>query len=726
MGLARKRSFCPRQLPNIPHRRFAVVWALAGVIYTQSFLHAVPLTAHNTAQGWSFRVQHNDSRVRRATVWTLGRRAREAGSHSVTSNTVVVALRSQLVRETHLPTVCTILGVLGSIATPESEEVLQSFAARLPATQRRLRVVVARILAHGSSPRLVLGSLLQLTQSIAGVGAGDTTNELAIRTLSELDHENFTVALSMAQQQLSVGLPGMVRAIGLRGDPRWGGIVIEALRPTRLHDPNLVFAALDATARLRLTEAAGLVVSYALSDGDLTLRRTALATLASLGGSFDPAPLRDLLREPSLREPTLETLGALGDRASVSAMVAHLDASWAGDRLAAAEALSDVSDVAALDAMISHASREPSAETRRALWRSIARLGDTRAYHALVASEDPLAQWALAELLQKTPSLRHRLNPSVRNTPAILVAAITGNAPTQTDLLQQNPQDRITVAWALGFAPEADLSRVDAFETALAREDHENNRVAIVLALASIAKQNQSDATGAACDILLDLVTREQNDLSVAAVAALFALGELRVGAARHVAQTIAASDGRNPLAQQAAIYTLSTVGTVLDALIVERALFVETNERVQNAAAVALVRLQGSLADRALTHANCIATSGAQIAHNRWAVVMGQTPHSHDTDSVRAGGAPPGSIWALSRPDGSLAFGIAADDGEVWITGASATETMDMFRVDVLLRTDAGEEIVGSRAGASATAGGFFTRKNRDRTTPRVCDTVP
>jgi hypothetical protein len=360
------------------------------------------------------------------------------------------------------------------------------------------------------------------------------------------------------------------------------------------------------------------------------------------------------------------------------------------------------------------------------LWRSIARLGGTGAYRALVASEDPFAQWALAELLQTTPSLRHRLNLSVRNTPGILVAALTGNAPAPTDVFQGSTHDRRTVAWALGLAPEADLSRVNALEAALAREDHENNRVAMVLALSSIAQQNQPAVTSAACDILLDLVTREQNDLSVAATVALFALGELRVVAARHVAQTIAATDERNPLALQAALYTLSTVGTHHDALIVERALFVETNARVQKAAAVSLATLQGSLANNALTYASWIATSDAQIEHIRWAAAMGASPRSHGTDSVRAGGAPPGSIWALSRPDGSLAFGIAAEDGEVWITGASTADTMDMFRVDVLLRTDAGEEIVGSCAGACATAGGFFTRKNSDGTAPRVCNTVP
>ena len=45
--------------------------------------------------------------------------------------------------------------------------------------------------------------------------------------------------------------------------------------------------------------------------------------------------------------------------------------------------------------------------------------------------------------------------------------------------------------------------------------------------------------------------------------------------------------------------------------------------------------------------------------------------PWTTGTAVARVSGAPPGSVWVVTLPDGAHAFGVATTDGEVLIPGA-------------------------------------------------------
>lgn len=652
----------------------------AGIASGRPFecAHATPLLAGIGPDAWLERLQHEDPRVRRDAAWMLGRYASATAASRALSSTVTARLGDRLRRERDEGVQRAIVYGLSRYASADVDASLREAAgaeSNLPVAVRA--AALRALVSHAPDPQPLVPWLLR--GSWAGVigASGDLAQDAAVRALSELSHDVFARALAQSREA-SLGGVGALRAIGRRGDPRWARPLLEAITPGRPgRSLAKTLAALDAIARLRCVEAAEAVVAVATRGEDLAARRAAVRTLASLGGSFDVSALRSLVAEPSLREVAIEALGALGDRGSMAAIVAVLDAPWSGDRRVAAESLGALGDPEAIAPLVARARREPDVEARGAMWRAVARIGGARAARAL-AVDDPLARWALAELLLReggeAGSVHRTEDPS-----GALVAALEGAAPA----MSWPPDDadgRVSLALSMGHARGDDEARATSLDGALARESDEGVRSAIALALGRLAGDSGAAlrAREVACDALLSLVERERGALSTAGAIALSQLGELRVEAARDIVAGLVASEPADPVARRVAIFAAGRLRVRGVRLPMERALAVDADDGVRGAAAFALAAVVGVEADGALASASAVASSDAlleQIAAARAASRADVTEAPRGVAVVRASSATPRSIWRVDRADGGLAFGVATADGEVWIEGGSSLD---------------------------------------------------
>lgn len=253
-----------------------------------------------------------------------------------------------------------------------------------------------------------------------------------------------------------------------------------------------------------------------------------------------------------------------------------------------------------------------------------------------------------------------------------MLAGLAGAARLD-GLLAAEPARRVSAAMALGLAPGGDVARAEALGAALARESREGARVAMALALGDLAGREDAatDARAAACGLLLGLVETEADGLTPAGVAALSSLGALRVAAAGPVAARVAAADHADPLVRRVALRAAGRLGARGARWVASRALASDPDDGVRGAAAVALVALSGAAAEpylRAVSFA-----SGSASLIDRIASAPGLVGF-RGTGSVRASGAEPGSVWALTLPDGGVVFGVATEDGELWVRGAPET----------------------------------------------------
>lgn len=645
--------------------------------------HASPRFADIGIERWLNSLQHEDPEVRRNAAWMLGRYASAArGSRALTAG-VSGRLQDRLRRERDHGVLRAIIYALSRYPTPDVDVSLRDAAnpdSGLPPAVRAtaLRALLSRL----EEPASLAPWLLRLSWTGGLNGPGDVAHEAAVEALAALPHNAFAAAIANAQE-MSVGLVGALRAIGRRGDPRWAHPLLEALAPSRVSaGAPRVLAALDSVARLRCVEAAELVLNLALRGDDPAVRRAAVRTLASLGGAFDAAALRHLLAEPPLREVTLDTLGALGDRGALPSITPLLGAAWAGDRRAAAEALGAIGAVASIASLRERAVVERDAEVRRAMWRAIAQIGGGDARSAL-SIDDQSARWALSELLLREGG--GDAHPMGASDPAArMVAALSGEAiePRWSD----DADARVAMALALGHARHDEVRRAESLDLALARESDEGVRVAIVLALARIGADPSSErgARGRACDALLSLVARESDAPSLAAVVAVSRLGALRVSAAREVVAHLVMSPGRDPLVRRVAIEAAGRLEIRGLRVAVERALAVDSDDSVRGAAAFALAAIAGRGARDALDEGLSVASTQALVEQIRaaHAQAVGDGEPIADSRSVaRAANAPPRSVWCVTAGDGALVFGVATGDGEVWIDGAPALDEASLTR---------------------------------------------
>jgi len=140
------------------------------------------------------------------------------------------------------------------------------------------------------------------------------------------------------------------------------------------------------------------------------------------------------------------------------------------------------------------------------------------------------------------------------------------------------------------------------------------------------------------------------------------------VAAAGPVVLRVVVAEHPMPLVRRAALHAAGRLGLRGARWVASRALASDPDDGVRGAAAVALMALSGAAAEPYLRAVSCAAGSAGLI--DQIAAAPGAVGF-RGTGSVRASGAEPGSVWTLALPDGGVAFGVATDDGELWVRGA-------------------------------------------------------
>ncbi len=620
---------------------------------------------------WSVRLRHPDPVVRRGAAWLLGRYP--PSPLRPQDDAVARDLGELLVRETDLPTSLAAVATLGTRVYPHSVEMLRTVVTAPRENAARPEVQAAALQALGSlGDELGLHALLQAG---ATDGAGLSTGEVAdaaARALADLPDNVLSEALVQARRTSSQ-LAVVFRAMGYRGDPRWGTALVEQLRlPAR---PSTV-AAVEAVARLRLTEAAPrlveLVVSTSARPEDMVVRRAALRALGSLGGGFDPMALRSAVDDAGIRDVALDTCGALGDPRLVPVVTPLLAAPWAADRARAADALGALGSASALPALLARAADEEVPSVRRSLWRAVGRLGGPPAATALArASDDPLARWALAEM-----ALRGGRVPVIPgdDAPAQVVRALAGGGADAGGLGSPSADLRVAAAMALGAA----ATGAAPLAARLERENDEGVRVAIVLAL------GRAEPGAVAAGALRRLLDREADEPSPAAVVAASVAGRRHVTAAAPALRGMLRA--RWGVGRSEAARALGVLGDDSAQSALESAVAFDSDPQARGAAAVALGALVGARAEGALRMAASTAWTGSlweMVARARAAARSGGRPWFAGPAMARLSGAPPRSVWAVALPDGGFVYGVAAGDGEVLIPGVPSADST-LQRLDV------------------------------------------
>jgi HEAT repeat protein len=546
-----------------------------------------------------------------------------------------------------------------------------------------VRLSALRLRAGRLDPTDALMALADNAQPPSSL-PGDDTTLLAARALAALPHVAFARALSMLQQngqpQLRVGV---LRAIGLRGDPRWAHLILTTLRATRAVSTDARIAAIDAAARLRLVEASDALIELARTpDGNVAVRRAAVRSLGALGGAFDPLQLRVLTADPATRGAALDALGALGDHDALLVVRALLDAPWAADRLAAAETLARLGHRDAIVPLRARLSIEDDRDVRRALWRALAQLGalDT------LTHDDPLARWALAEaLLRDTNASAPVFDPS-RAAPDLIIRALVAHTVDLTHCRSDHADTRVACAMALGYGGSDAARRVDVLLDLATRDNDDGVRVAAVVSLERLAAHaHTSDETrGAACNALVGIFVRAPHLDTPESIAALSSIAALRIAVVRDEAAR-ALSTATSPLARRVALYAVASLRATGAAITVERILATDEDAAVRGAAAHALAALYGRAADDMLATAAATANTvhlADQIARAR--SLAERASDGAEGDAVfRAGGAAPRSLWTLTRPDGRVLFAVAAGDGELFIPDVWRAEPGELAALD-------------------------------------------
>jgi hypothetical protein len=480
--------------------------------------------------------------------------------------------------------------------------------ARLTRGTHERAVRLGEVLTNGLVPpvaqRVALRALTaeltedQLPEFLARVGAVGSLDapltRLAARGLAALP----TPLLSAALQQ-SQGQPArratVVLALGMRGDPRWAFAVLEALdAPRGVAHERLTAAAVEATASLRLVEAAPRLVALAEDERAPGLRAHAVRALGMLGGSFDPTVLTRAMREPLTRVAALEAAAALGDRALGAACAESLDAPFARDRAAA------VRCVAAL-------------------------------------TPSPRSRLSALDAREEDPAVRDALR-------AALPPALPAVDPRGTEALAQ----------ALSHAATASAG----------------------VRLANLLSARAGEGDDLARDVLLALARREQDLPSPTAIAALS--GAVRAGATPDDEVLLRWLGADDPAARQCALHAAGVAGAHAARAVMREVALREVDDDARQAAAVALGRAGGARADELLRALDETAFSEAQMA----AVAQGRRLAGADEPlrapftspiSLQRSGFAPGSVWAVTLPDGGLAVGAADDEGVLLIPSGGA-----------------------------------------------------
>ncbi len=279
-----------------------------------------------------------------------------------------------------------------------------------------------------------------LVANLSGRIKGDPTS--AVMLLGEHGDPRATTALAAELERGRVAMPLVLKALGATNDP---SALVPVLAALSNKDAAIRIAAMEALRPLLGTDArAGDVLIDHLADEDLEVRvlaaeylglvkvQSAAPKLAALAGPGNPT---------RLRHAAIDALGELGavshSPAATKMLVDVLREGPAELHLAAAAALSYMSDPAILPALISQAQTDRS-PTRYEVVRA---LGGTLRGHP-----DPAARKLLRELAQDS-----NLKVAVAAIAGLAAAGDAEDTPFLRQLVEQASLDRRRAAvWALG------------------------------------------------------------------------------------------------------------------------------------------------------------------------------------------------------------------------------------------------------------------------------------
>lgn len=512
--------------------------------------------------------------------------------------------------------------------------------------------------------------------ALAGAdGEGDPAAALAVRALAVLSAERFAEFTRQADRDERYQV-AWFRAAARRGDPRVPTVAARVLARSR--PDGAVAAALDAVATMRATELVGAVLTVARDHPVRALRRRAVVALGRLGGGFDPEALAPFLDDPLTAEAALDAARALGAPSLVRHLAPWLTRPLAHDRRAAVDALASIDAPTVVPMLRARTLVEPDAAVRAALWRALA--GDEE---ATVRGPDDDVRWAaLAGRVWRGQGLDAESMPergAEGDAARAMVRAALG-APWEPERLTAgSPGARLAAALAAGVVREE--RRCDALAAALARDDHETVRVALVH---SLARQRCARGWSA----LRELVRAEAAAPSDASLAAVGALVE--AGQPVEAALLVAMSRDDDAVARAVASYALGALGGAgaVGALRVRVA--TDPSEMVRGAAAMALARRLGPEALGDLALLDRYAWTPGLVDNVARAVLRARSGAEGPSRPRRVVVLEEGASlarWTVRRADGSVAFAVtdARGVGYVELDGA---EGVPVLRAEVRRRS--------------------------------------
>ncbi len=485
----------------------------------------------------------------------------------------------------------------------------------------------------------------------------------------------------ITRRSTSGGTILLLRAIGLRGDPRWSAYVLDQLRAG---SRDVVLAAIDAAVALRLSEAPVEIVELARDAADRSVRRAALRALGALGDPVDPAALRTALGDPLLRDAALDACAQLGDGRFVPAIEPLLDAPWSADRRAAAESLAFIGGSASAAALDRALLRERDDAVRAALWSARARLGDGAWIGS--ALRERSGRWALFAWLLRghdaTPWLARLPASDANDAASTLVAGAYGSRERARVARLDANEASARLDAALSFVSTRSRDADAALARRLVREDDESVRVALVLALGVSGSEIADEA-------VLATLAREGTETTPAVLAAAEMAGVRRLRGAVGVLRTLLATSTDGTVRAIAA-HSLGRIADPTAAVVLEEAARFDPDAEARGAALVAYAIVRGTRSLDTIAMVNRIAWTERLIERVARAgrIARGESADLPfvGTSVVQVTGAVPGSIWTASMPDGSTRFAVASSDGEV-VLAAMPSTPVSLHRIGGALR---------------------------------------
>jgi hypothetical protein len=428
----------------------------------------------------------------------------------------------------------------------------------------------------------------------------------------------------------------------------------------------------------------------AVGSLDAPSTRLAAQGLAALPTPLLSAALQQTRGQPARRATVVLALGMRGDPRWAFAVLEALDAprGVAHERLSAAavEASAALRLVEASARLVALAEDDRAPGLRAHAVRALAALGGSFDPAVLArAMREPLTRVAA---LESAATLGDRslgaacgelLDAPFARDRAAAVRCVAALDPTfrarlaPLDAREEHPAVRDALRAALSTTrAEADPRSTEALAEALSHAP----TGAVGVRLANLLSARAGEGDELAREVLLALARREQDLPSTAAIAALS--GAVRAGAVPDdevLLRWLAADD---PAARQCALHAVGVAGGHASRAAMREVALREIDDDARQAGAVALGRAGGAVGDELLRALDETAFTEGQVravAQGRRLALADEPSRAPFTSSIslQRSGFAPGSVWAVTLPDGGLAVGAADDDGALLIPAGGA-----------------------------------------------------